>query len=193
MPYRLDFKVQKMRRVHVMLGQWRTSPWDPELSNCILISNPERKHRKTPYCTFHSVMQESLDAVTTISSCLLEWRPQILSSWPSNVFTHSFVLIVQSFKRPSEPLLEKKETQQTSLRESLDRSILTLPHLKCQTYLSHSNAFQTGAELTKNVKGAWEFQTSSCQYYQHSFRWFLLGKSYYLCFLIHSGGVSRYL
>lgn len=63
--------------------------------------------------TFHSVMHESLDAVTTISSCLLEWRPQILSSWPSNVFTHSFVLIVQSFKRPSEPLLEEKETQQT--------------------------------------------------------------------------------
>lgn len=147
-PYQPNFKVQKIRWTHVMLEQRGRSHWNPELSNCILITNPERKDRKTPYCTFHSMMQESLDAVTTISSCLLEWRPQILSSWPSNVFTHSFVLIVQSFKRPSEPLLEEKETQQ----ESLDRSILTLAHLKYQINLSHSNAFQTGAELN-NVKG----------------------------------------
>lgn len=100
LPCWTDFKWQKRRRTHEkQTTETLSSPITP-------IINPGRN--QPPCCTCHRVMQESLEAVTTMSSFLLEWRPQILSSWPSNVFTHSFVLIVQSFKRPSDPLLEEK-------------------------------------------------------------------------------------
>lgn len=47
---------------------------------------------------------ESADPVTIRSSLLLPCRAHTLSWCASNVFTHSLVLMVQSFTRPSEPL-----------------------------------------------------------------------------------------
>lgn len=115
------------------------------------------------HCTFQSVMEESLDAVTTMSSCLLEWRPQILSSWPSNVFTHSFVLIVQSFKRPSEPLLEEKNNKLSSENHGID------PFLLCPNWIHLDKLipFQCLSSRSRINQKSWESLRNPfcCQYY----------------------------
>lgn len=54
--------------------------------------------------TFQRMTQESLAPVRARSSSRLQCSPQTLSSWASRVFTHSLFLMVQSFRRPSEPL-----------------------------------------------------------------------------------------
>lgn len=54
--------------------------------------------------TSHTVIWESAEPVTILSSRRLPWRPHTLSWWASSVFTHSLVLIVHSFTKPSEPL-----------------------------------------------------------------------------------------
>lgn len=54
--------------------------------------------------TTHTVMFESAEPVTILSSLRLPWRPHTLSWWPSSVFTHSLVFMVHSFTKPSEPL-----------------------------------------------------------------------------------------
>lgn len=54
--------------------------------------------------TVQIVMLESADPVAILSSLQLAWRPHTLSWWASSVFTHSLVLMVHSFTKPSEPL-----------------------------------------------------------------------------------------
>lgn len=54
--------------------------------------------------TDHTVMLESAEPVTILSSLQLVWRPHTLSWWASSVITHSLVLMVHSFTKPSEPL-----------------------------------------------------------------------------------------
>lgn len=58
--------------------------------------------------TTHTVMLESAEPVTILSSLVLAWRPQTLSWWASSVFTHSLVFMVQSFTKPSEPLRSER-------------------------------------------------------------------------------------
>lgn len=57
--------------------------------------------------TTHTVILESAEPVTILSSFWLPWRPQTLSWWASSVFTHSLVFMVHSFTKPSEPLRTK--------------------------------------------------------------------------------------
>lgn len=54
---------------------------------------------------------ESADPVTIRSSLLLPCRAHTLSWCASNVFTHSLVLMVQSFTRPSEPLQVRENSK----------------------------------------------------------------------------------
>lgn len=54
--------------------------------------------------TSHTVMLESEEPVTILSSLALACRAHTLSWWASSVFTHSLVLMVHSFTKPSEPL-----------------------------------------------------------------------------------------
>lgn len=54
--------------------------------------------------TSHTVMLESAEPVTILSSLAPACRAHTLSWWASSVFTHSLVLMVHSFTKPSEPL-----------------------------------------------------------------------------------------
>lgn len=54
--------------------------------------------------TSQTVMLESAEPVTILSSLALACRAHTLSWWASSVLTHSLVLMVHSFTKPSEPL-----------------------------------------------------------------------------------------
>lgn len=82
----------------------------PENSCCILpgylcttlMARQEQLYPVT--LTTHTVMLESAEPVTILSSLRVAWRPHTLSWWASSVFTHSLVFMVHSFTKPSEPL-----------------------------------------------------------------------------------------
>lgn len=94
---------------------------------------------QTPLTT-HTVMLESADPVAILSSLRLAWRPHTLSWCASSVFTHSLVLMVHSFTKPSEPLRRGSDREH--------RIISVCHYHKDRSRYIHSDAdkFEAGLE-----------------------------------------------
>lgn len=95
--------------------------------------------------TTHTVILESAEPVTTLSSLWLPWRPHTLSWWASSVLTHSLVFMVHSFTKPSEPLRTGHSDEMT-----YNSSPTVKPLFKHHTWPTSRETEEGGSTIMQN-------------------------------------------